>query len=130
MRMGWKTAGAIAVGLSLGSVALGRSQDAKISARATPDADLVVLPGELLIQNGRDTMDVLVSVPPTVTDTELRISGVLHTVSLAGEGRIPHNPDSVATRTTCPTAPQSLPFPASSHGASDYGSPRWRSITT
>lgn len=84
MRMGWKTAGVIVVDLSLGSVALVRSQDAKISTRATSDADLVVLPDELLIRNGRGTMDVLVSGPPTVTDTGLRISGVQHTVSLVG----------------------------------------------
>jgi hypothetical protein len=113
-----------------GSVVLVRSQDAEISARATPDADLVVLPGELLIRNGGGTMDVLVSVPPTVTDIRLRIGGVLHPVSLVGGARVPRDPDSVATSTTCPTAPQPLPFPASSHGASDHGSPRWRTITT
>ena len=67
-----------------GSLVLVRSQDAEISARAAPDAELVVLPDELLIRNGGGTTDVLVSVPLTVTDIRLRIGGVLRPVSLEG----------------------------------------------
>ncbi len=67
-----------------GSVVLVRSQGADITARAAPDAELVVLPGELLIRNGGSNTDVLVSVPPTVTDIRLRIGGVLRPVSLEG----------------------------------------------
>ena len=67
-----------------GSVVFVRSQDADITERAAPDAELVVLPGELLIRNGGSNTDVLVSVPPTVTDIRLRIGGVLRPVSLEG----------------------------------------------
>ena len=68
-----------------GSLVLVRSQDRQITALAASDAELVVLPGELLIRNRVGSgEDIMISVPAGVTDLELRIGGLLHPVSFEG----------------------------------------------
>lgn len=68
-----------------GSLVLVRSQRREVTALAAADAELVVLPDELLIRNRSGSgEDIMISVPAAVTDLQIRIGGVLRPVSLEG----------------------------------------------
>ena len=72
-----------------GSVVFVRSQGGEIIAQAMSDAELVVLPGELLIRNrAQSGEDIVVSVPASVTDLRLRVGGVSRVVSFGAEQRV------------------------------------------
>ena len=69
-----------------GSIVIERAAGAEVTARAAPDAELVVMPGELLVRNRPESgEDVVISVPASVTNLELQVGGVARAVSLDGD---------------------------------------------